>query len=426
MNRPFLLFAVFMVIASGLYAQNLVIVSEPSSHTNQEENRITAISVSGLKRTKPFIVENALRKFLGREAGSIDANDVFAAIKSTGILEPLNVEIADNRNGSGKMLVVAVKEKWSIFPMPIVSISSSGWSAGGVFLDANAFGVKNVMMVMGLFGPGDMTAGAMYIHSPKGVGKFGVNVVGFFSLQENEDTDQTGEHILRRYDSMAIRPVIGLSYSLTEHITPSLNLAYRHISLLEEEGKINAPEDGVRGITLSPNIRVDFNSTWDGYFLNEKNISLKYEYTFVIGDSDVHSAVLQAGFNHSIIPGFRLTGKSGVVFSSPSAAPFFAAPPVGGVANILSGDYSPTDFAGVSLGLEKYLFKFSQGTLSLSAAYQAIYSHGDLLAHQFDHGPAAMLLLYFSQLALPAVGLGGAYNAAKNAWQYAFNVGMAF
>jgi hypothetical protein len=94
--------------------------------------------------------------------------------------------------------------------------------------------------------------------------------------------------------------------------------------------------------------------------------------------------------------------------------------------NILPTDYYATDFAGISLGLEKHLFKFSHGTLSLSAAYQAVYSHGDLLAHQFDHGAAAMLLMYFSKLALPAVGLGGAYNVSKNTWQYAFNVGMSF
>jgi hypothetical protein len=34
--------------------------------------------------------------------------------------------------------------------------------------------------------------------------------------------------------------------------------------------------------------------------------------------------------------------------------------------------------------------------------------------------------MYFSGLALPAMGLGGAYNVDKNTWQFAFNIGMAF
>jgi hypothetical protein len=97
-----------------------------------------------------------------------------------------------------------------------------------------------------------------------------------------------------------------------------------------------------------------------------------------------------------------------------------------GAVNILPTSYSAARIAGVSAGLEKSLFKFSFGTVSISAAYQAVYSHSDLLPRQFDHGPVAMLQMYFSRLAMPGVGLGGAYNVDKNVWQYAFNVGITF
>jgi hypothetical protein len=279
---------------------------------------------------------------------------------------------------------------------------------------------------MGLFGPGDITTSLMYIHSPKGLGEFGWNFMGFFSRQENENTDQTGKQILRRYNSMSIHPLVGLSYSLSEHITPSISLSYRYVILRDTENPINAPENEVQGITLSPNVRIGFNTIWDGYFLNEKNVSLKYDYTFVFGGDDVHSVSLNVAFNHSIIPGFRFMAKSGVVFSTSSASPFFEYQPISAAINILPTSYSVASIAGISLGLEKHLFKFSYGTLSLSAAYQAVYSHGDLLSHQFDHGPVAMLFMYFSKLALPAVGLGGAYNVAKSTWQYAFTAGMTF
>jgi hypothetical protein len=76
--------------------------------------------------------------------------------------------------------------------------------------------------------------------------------------------------------------------------------------------------------------------------------------------------------------------------------------------------------------LEKSLFKFKFGVISLLAAYQAVYSHSGLLPHQFDHGPVAMLQMYFSRVAMPGVGLGAAYNVDKNVWQYAINAGMTF
>jgi hypothetical protein len=414
MKRLFMFFAAFVVMVTGVSSQALSVT----------ENQITTVSVSGLTRTKPHVIEKPLQKFIGMNAESVDMNDVFALVKSTGILEPLSVEILDNLEGSGKILAVTVRDKWSIFPIPIAGISSSGWSAGGVLVDANAFGVKDTMMIMGIFGAGDLTTSVMYINSPDGIGELGWNVMGFFSLQENENTDQTGEQVLRRYNSMSINPVFGLSYTLSEHITPSLDFSYRYAGLRDTKNPINMPENGVHGIGLSPSIGMRYN-TWDGYFLNEKQITLKYNYSLVINGDDVQSVSINAAFNHSIIPGFRFTAKGGVFFATPSASPFFELSPSATV-NILPTSYSATNFAGLSTGLEKYLFKFSQGTVSLSAAYQAVYSHGDLLDHQFDHGAVAMLLMYFSKLALPAVGLGGAYNVAKNTWQYAFNMGISF
>ncbi|MDR1174992.1 MAG: hypothetical protein LBK83_05920 [Treponema sp.] len=309
--------------------------------------------------------------------------------------------------------------------MPIVSINSNSWIAGGALVDANIFGLKDVMMAMGMFGTGDLTTSVMYANTPDGIGEFGWNVMGFFSIEENENTDQTGEQTLRRYNSMSINPIIGLSYTLSEHITPGLSLSYRYIQLQDTENPINAPENGAQGITLSPNIGIRCN-TWDGYFLNEKGASLRYNYTLVIDDDDVHSVSLNAAFNHSIIPGFRFTAKGGMTFSTLSASPFFVSSPASAGVHILSGTYSANHFAGGSLGLEKYLFKLKFGTISVTAAYQAVYSHGDLLNYQFDHGAAAMAQMYFSGLALPAMGLGGAYNVDKNTWQFAFNIGMAF
>jgi hypothetical protein len=396
-----------------------------SQELPEDGNRITTVSITGLKRTKPRVIEPSLQKFIGRDAESLDQNDVYAVVQSTGVLETLSVEIRDNQEGDGKILAVTVREKWSILPIPFGSINSSGWSVGGVVMDTNAFGLRDTMMLMGLFGTGGLTASLMYLHSPKGVGEFGWNVMGFFSLDEDELTDQTGDKTLRRFNSMSIRPSVGLSYQLSELVTAGIGLTYKNIMLRDTENPLNAPENGTQGISLSPNIGIHHN-TWDGYFLNENRASLKYEYTFVIDGDAVHSASLNAAFNHSFIPGFRLTAKSGLVFSTPSASPFFESPPMSAAVNILPTGYAAAQMAGVSAGLEKSLFKFSFGTVSVSAAYQAVYSHSDLLPRQFDHGPVAMLQMYFSRLAIPGVGLGAAYNVDKNIWQYAFNMGMTF
>jgi hypothetical protein len=281
------------------------------------------------------------------------------------------------------------------------------------------------MMIMGMYGSDSWMASLMYFRTPKGIGEFGWNAMGWFNLQENENTDQTGEQTLMRYNSMSIKPSFGLSYQLTELITSSITLSYQYDTLRDSDNPINAPEKDMHGITVSPGISIRHN-TWDGYFLNEKQISAKYEYTFVVDDTDIHSVSMNASFNHSIVPGFRFIAKSGLVFATPSAAPFYDSSQMNAAVNILPQQYAAVDFAGLSVGLEKYLFKFKFGTLSISTAYQVVYSDGDLLAYQFDHGVVGMLQMYLSRVAIPGIGLGGAYNVDKNTWQFAFNIGMSF
>jgi hypothetical protein len=418
MKQFFMFFAAFLAAIIGLSAQ------EPASN-GMGENQITAISVSGLSRTKPYIIERPLQKFIGRPAGDVDINEVIALVKSTGVVEPLSVGMPDNQEGSGKTLVITAREKWSILPIPVVSVNSSGWTVGAAVMDTNAFGIKDNMMVMGSYGTGGWMGNLMYISTPKGIGDFGWNFSGMVSLQNKEIIDQKDEQVLRRYDSIFINPSIGLSYQLTELITPAISVAYKGVLLRDSDDPVNAPEEDAHGISVSPGISIRHN-TWDGIFLNEGSASLRYNYTFVIGGDDVHSVTLRAALNRSIIPGFRYIAKTGILFATPSAAPFFESAPISIGVNVLPQKYSAINFASGSLGLEKYLLKFSFGTISLTAAYEAVYSDGALLKHQFDHGPIAMLQMYFNKIAIPGMGLGGAYNVDKNVWQFAFNIGMAF
>jgi hypothetical protein len=412
--KPFFVFFTVFAVMTTARASSQVL--------SGDENRIRAVSVSGLKRTKPHIIEKPLQRFVGMDAGSVDPHEVFAIVKSIGVLEPLSVEITDNQGG--KTLAVTVREKWAVFPLPLLSVSSSGWLAGGVLLDANAFGVKDTLLAMGMGGPEGLSAAAMYLNTPDSAGEFGWSIMGWFSSREIKDTDQTGKQTLRKYKATTIRPAIGLSYQIAEHIASNVSLSYRHVALQDAENPINAPEKGAQGITLSPELSIRW-SDWDGYLLNENHALLKYDCTFTFDGGHTHSLSLNAVCHHSVIPGFRVFAKGGAVFSSASADPFFT-PPMNNVVNILAMSYSPTSFAGASLGLETHLCTVSLGTVTLSFAYQAVYSHGDVSPHQADHGAAASLQLYFSGIALPAVGLGGSYNAARNVWQYTLNIGLSF
>ena len=61
-----------------------------------------------------------------------------------------------------------------------------------------------------------------------------------------------------------------------------------------------------------------------------------------------------------------------------------------------------------------------------SAYYQLVYSNGSILGDSLDHGIAGKFSFYLSQLAIPAIGLGAAYNVKENYIQGIFSMGMSF
>jgi hypothetical protein len=415
-------FILFTILLLPTYSQDPE--NPDSSSSEQNENIITAVSIVGLKRTKPHGIDISLQKFIGCDAGDIEINDIYAIIKDTNTLEPLSVEITDNETGYGKTLAVTVREKWSIFPVPFFSINSDSWSVGGAFMDANAFGLRDMMLIAGSYGSDRWLATLMYIKTPKAAEEFGFSARGMFLHQDTENTDQTGNDVLRRYSKIAISPEFSLSYTLTQAITSSFGVSYFYTNLIDTENQLNAPEDGIQAVTLSPRINIR-TSSWDGYLLSEKSASFGYNYRFIIGDADAQSISLNAVFNHSIIPGLKVTAKTRALMSTNSASPFFESTPSSTV-NILSHNYSTLNYVAASVGLEKYLFKFSQGTVSAAVVYQTLYSDGVFLHHQFDHGPVATVQMYLSKFAFPGVGLGAAYNVDKNNFRYTVNLGMSF
>ncbi|MCL2879542.1 MAG: hypothetical protein FWF29_04775, partial [Treponema sp.] len=166
--------------------------------------------------------------------------------------------------------------------------------------------------------------------------------------------------------------------------------------------------------------------SWDGYFLSQETASLRYSWRLPLrGVAPSQSIQFQGTWEKSLVPGFRFTAHTGLLFD-PDAPILAESPPYAAQVAILPGDFSARSYAGFSAGLEKSIFKFFIGTVSLSASYQVVYSHGSILKNSFDHGCVGMFTVYLSRFAMPALGAGVAYNVSKNYLQGSFAIGMSF
>ncbi|WP_010257018.1 hypothetical protein [Treponema primitia] len=388
-----------------------------------QAQEITAVSVTGLVRTKPYVAEYPLKKFIGRDGMGLDFNEVHAAMVNTGILEPLSIGVEENPDGEGMTLTVHVREKWAFFPFPVFFMDSDGgMSGGGAFMDANAFGLNDKFIVAGIFGTSGIITSLIYQITPER--NFpGLNFMGMYGRQNQQDTDQHKKD-LRRYNQDTIIGRLGLDYSVTELLKTSVSFSLHRRSIRESEDALRSPEEGVLAGGINPALEIG-RSHWDGYLLSQQNAKLDYTFLMVMDDPALHTISLRGNYERSLVPGFKAVVRGGIHYA-PASPPILESSASSVGINILPNTFSAQHYAGAVLGLEKYLFKFSQGTLALLATYQAVYSYGPILEHQFDHGVTGAMNFYLSKIAIPALGLGLSYNVAADELTSTFSIGMSF
>ena len=395
-------------------------VSLLAAESEDDNVYIDTLSITGLKRTRLSTAERPLQRFIGLPVHEVDPNDVHAAVLATGILEPLTVEI------SAGVLHVSVREKWTIFPIPVFMASSDGVMGGLAFFDANAFGLNDSFFLAGMYHTDGWLASVGYIHNSRGRGHPGWNAMAAFSREERFDRNQRNEDI-RHFELDSISFSAGLSFPLlktTELLSASTQISFNEKILRENLNAMNSPDEGLRLFGIGGEIGLRRNS-WDGFFLSQEAASLRYFYRTTLDGFSYHSIRLRGTWEKSLVPGFRMNIRTGIVYE-PEAPVLFESSPSAAQVAILPRSFSARNYAGLSMGLERYIFQIPAGTLTISAAYQLVYSYSAILSNSVDHGPVGMLTFYLNRLAIPAVGLGVAYNARENYLQGSFSLGMSF
>jgi hypothetical protein len=378
------------------------------------------ISLSGLKRTNARVVEKKLNRFLGEEGELLDLNEVRALILETGVLEPLNITVAAGEEGS--VLQVDVREKWALFPIPLVFLSSSRSQYGGAFVDFNAFGRLDNFFLVGMYSGDSWLAVGSYAHTPLSAKLPGWRASVFLSDGDKRDMDQKGK-AFREYGLFSLTASLGLDYGISEFLDASLGLSFNRRSPEGGDGSA-PPSNDYYFAGIKPELSLK-KSAWDGYLLSRQSISAEYTWMIGINSPSFHSTALEGIYEKSLLPGFRLNIQGGAVYS-PLAPAFFENSPFRAKVTILPPGFSARNIAGISLGLEKHLFRTSFGTLSLAAAWQGVVSQGPVLGTEADQGVSASVVFYLSKLAIPAFGLGIAYNITAAYLQGSFSVGMNF
>jgi hypothetical protein len=411
------------------FSIQLALIGAPLFSESGYAGIITGVEVIGLERTRQSVTDKAFGKYIGQDAAELDFNDVRASIMETDILEPIEIEIIKKQDG-GVILVVTVREKVAILPVPLFMMNSAGeMMAGGVIMDMNAFGINDKFYAGGFYKTGGSMAMASYSHNTRGNRFRGWTVGGNYNRSETELTDQgyysdDGNQfttdVMRRYTIDSIRAHFGLSWALTEHISGEADIAFNDKILLESDNDFKPPKNSGMGITFSPALRYGDNE-FDGYLMSRRSAYLQYSFMAGINYDNISQLNFRAGFEKPIIPGFKIALNTAAAYSGRTTLLFLAQPQI---APMLPGGYDVFHYAGASAGVEKYIYKIKAGTLSIFVNYQIIETKAPDSDWQFDHGTGGGVVFYLSRIAIPAVAMNVNYNVRRNYFSYSFSVGM--
>jgi hypothetical protein len=166
-------------------------------------------------------------------------------------------------------------------------------------------------------------------------------------------------------------------------------------------------------------------SEWDGYLLSERSLSAAYTWYPGIDEPSRYAARFRVQYGKSLVPGFTLMLRGALLYQGDAGA-LHESPPSAVHINILPRGFSARSYTGFSGGLEKYLFKFPAGTLSLMVSWEGVFSEGPVLGLDWDQGIFGGLRFYLSKLAIPALGLGFGHNITRGRSVFVFSMGMMF
>lgn len=397
----------------------------------QSSPSILSIKFIGTKRTKDSYLQKTVKNFIGAPATEETLHKLETVLQTQNLFSAIKFELSENaeaeaaggsENASkGVQVKVLVKEKISFLPLPFVSGSSDGFSAGLFIMNMNAFGQKDMITVGGIGGSSRIFGMGTYVHPAK-VGEPGAMVFASGNKSSSKKTNADGDKILE-YDSFGINTSGRLLLKLDRFNSLSFGLGYKGFFL---DGDYDFGDRlytrNLGNFTGGWSISAQ---DWNGVFLSASSLSLSSDTSADNKGRVVEVISAKAVLQQPISQNLRFNSVLGGAATFNGLITDFSGEDAAGV-TILDNNFDSERLAGLSTGLEYALFKLKMGIISVYGNYEAVFAQDYDDTLDFSQGFSAGGKLYLSQLAMPALSFGLNYNATKKVMGFAFSLGMGF
>lgn len=413
---------------------------------------ITDIKFVGLKRTKLdyLLSRDDIKQYIGLPIDYFDKSTLETTLQEIGLFSEIDIDVRriaheavegyddeytddyedeySDKNADA-ILVVTVKEKWSLIPVPFIAGNNDGIMGGAAFMDMNAFGRQWQFVTAGVFGE-KMQMGVAMLRKPAGSVKkpgFMVNARFFNNINRYATFE---DDTIYKVDTIKVGMGVALLGLIPGKISYQLGLGYQWLRYWRDI-------DDTHTVNFNLTLARQW-SRWNGWFLLSSGLSVTGS---VATDwiNPLGSASARANFQFS--PGYE---RMAIDLSVAGAMEFNQ--PINSLLNknsvgsyLVSKEFTSDRMLRARAEWETGIVRIKFMTLSIFASYEFLMTANVKLDRStsdpidvasrnkflWTQGPGVGIKLYLKQLAMPCLSAGFYYNINQNQPRFGFSLGMS-
>lgn len=410
-------------IRTSYIALCLILMSSQSLNLLAQENQIIIkeIILTGLKRTKEDVVLQIIKPVTVGSVYSEDTSEtIIQKLRETGIFVP-DIEVSADIRGNDAFVGIDLRDKWTLIPIPIVSVSKGeSWNAGVLTIENNLFGYYKTLGLGFFYGSQGATFLSFYVdpYFLKSDFEFTASVSAGFEEVEDMDVE---ENNLRKYETDRIGIGVGIVYPVNDRFKWGTSLDY-NLNLLRDGSSETFSDLNSIGLTGSLG--------WEDIYYDipyEKGISTELRASlFRDFYSERFYPLIESDVQWSFSPWFKhmisLKGLTG--WGTMPVQKQFRLGGMDGTRILPMKKIAAEEYASATAIYNIPLWIFKGGTISSKVFYEVGYFKSDLIDRTLFHGPGIGLEFFINKLAIPAVGINLGWNLETGEMQFSAGIGM--
>jgi hypothetical protein len=386
--------------------------------------RIVAIQIEGAGRTDREAVLRLARVREGDPWHDGLDGEARQLLMNAGIF--YDVAVTHEQQGDGVLLRIALKDKWTLIPIPMISVKDGVTSWGGSVMESNLLGTGSLLFVFLSVTGGEPGGTLMYVDPHLGGTRWQLFAAAGLTDERRDVWDATGK--TGSYRRQTTGGFLSVGYRFAARTSLAVGLRLSDFSFSDPREAAQAPADA-RERSLALSLRHEGANADE-----ERREGLSGMVNLEAGASALGDQVGRTAASGTVrwarsIFGRQILSLTGHALWTDTVAYEAALPAAGFLRGYEADRFRPDRLLGGTLECQLSVARYKDATVSVvpfadAALLRDRYRSFSLADAQADAGLA--LAVYLRRVALPVLQIYGAYGFASDAALYGLSLGFGF